>query len=325
MSYRITFPIATYLLLTCGMSVEISRAADSPQADRQQSRATLLDHFTELSKNTRQAVGSISLKQGGRSKEIDDRDLAASLKIKSGRPIDTLERAPALAVRLWGRLIDDQNEEGPHVNLASYSWAPGRRFRLYVESAVPIQLGIFQSRADGSVSTISPHPDHPETYKPIMPGRNQPWKSDILVLDADHEVEEITFVMVRVDACCLRGHGAREALDPTTLVLVHNTTTVVTGGQDGTPQAVAESSVQVSKDEARKQIGEDLKGLAKIIYSKTKGIAEQKAYSLMKMQYESTAEMTRSDQPNDVALVQLGLGNIGFLRIFFTKPCEATR
>lgn len=295
-----------YLLCVfCGLAT-IAKGADS-------SRALLTHRFDELKQNTLEAVQGARSTDGGQAKDIGP-DLVASLEVKPAQPIATVEQSPRLAVKLWGRVVDDKGREGQYVNLAEHKWSPGQALRIYLDTAVPVQLGIFQLASDGEPKQVSPDADSPKSFDPIMPGV-EPWKSDVLTLDPDNRDEEICFVLVRVDARCLRVHGAPEELSPAMQVFIYNT-----------PQADARAeanSQNVDEDLAPKKkqekTSQELRGLAKIIYSKTKGIVIRKAYSLMKMQYASIGEATTSDQSEDVSLVQLGLGNIGFTKITFKK------
>jgi hypothetical protein len=76
-------------------------------------------------------------------------------------PVPGPPAAPRIAFKLWAELVGPDGEgRRDYVNLTSYRWEPGERFRLWIKPAVALQFGLFDAgplaRGDEKVAWLWP-------------------------------------------------------------------------------------------------------------------------------------------------------------------------
>lgn len=138
-----------------------------------------------------------------------------------------------LGVKIWGQLVDPFGQPGPFVNLVKHKWQRKERFHLWLESAVPVQLALFQNYPEGRPASkqISPDPRFPQTFATIMPG--QPYRFPVLIeMDDDLRDELMSLVVVRADTQVLPVNGAP-------IVSATATATAIINGQTVAANATA--------------------------------------------------------------------------------------
>jgi len=100
-----------------------------------------------------------------------------------------------IIVKVWAELKDG----GEKVQLSNHEWKPGQEFYLYLESAVPLKLSIFQDFPDGKTVLRLPVPEVLESLDVLKPG--EPYKVPATFeMDPDAKEELMRLVMVRADA-----------------------------------------------------------------------------------------------------------------------------
>jgi hypothetical protein len=94
--------------------------------------------------------------------------------------------------------------------LQKYRWQRSERFYLWLDTAVPLQLSIFQNYPDGRPESrqVTPDERYPATFATIMPGR--PFRYPVLLqADDDLRDEIVSIIVVRADTGVLPCNGAQ--------------------------------------------------------------------------------------------------------------------
>lgn len=109
---------------------------------------------------------------------------------------DTKTEPIQLALSIYFRL-----EDGKYVNPQTYKWREKEPFSMWVETAVPIQLHLFQNYSDDSPKSKAVYPDekYSETFSSIFPGK--PVKLPVnFQTDPGETKEMMSLVVARTDA-----------------------------------------------------------------------------------------------------------------------------
>ena len=313
----------------CSLTVVAVLLAGGPRSGFTDDVSKLQSEFEKLRADSDRALQEKRIKiryfgnaQGGVAKGAPGKSPVVMARSKA------LRKGPQLAIKVWGRLAVPPSRVGAkwkadrHVNLANHRWRPGDSYFLCIDTAVPIQLGLFQIFPD-RIAQIAPDPRHEVTYRTILPG--QVWQSPRLILDEDPKDEDVSIVVVRADAPILPINGA--ALPAVQMVLLHNRTNVTVDGAPGAT-AVAESSTNVVDNHGKldpyvmEATREVLGGINKLVYRATKGGPSRVAGSV-KMSFANPprAVSNRTDDKvaNEVATIVLGNGPIGQMQVRFQK------
>lgn len=154
------------------------------------------DSFRELERSLKYIPGARSnpyrvreLNVNGKRMKIVD---AESFSVPS-----QAEGAPAMAISVWCQLEKTKR----YVDPAKHVWTPKERFRLWLKTAVPVQIFIYQNfPSDRRQSQlVFPQPKHPESYSTILPGES--FMLPVLFeMDDDLDEEFISVVFARPDA-----------------------------------------------------------------------------------------------------------------------------
>jgi hypothetical protein len=141
------------------------------------SRKDLLKAFSQLQKNAKKAIDDSDLQVRSRSFPSGDAEVLVGDAGRYG-PVDVpINGKPVpvkMMVKVWAMPVKDGRETGQAVHLEKYKWQRKERFYLYFESAVPVQIGLYQDYVgDRAPERRLPDGKHPESYKTLMPGRSQ--------------------------------------------------------------------------------------------------------------------------------------------------------
>jgi len=243
-----------------------------------------------------------------------------------------------LAVRVWGQLVDYAGNPGPFVNLQKHKWQRNERFYLWIDTAVPLQLSIFQNYPDGRPASrqVTPDPRFPATFATIMPGR--PFRYPVMLkVDDDLRDEIISIIAVRADAGVLPCNGAQAVAisgDGSAAAVATNSTaaaqahvdTVIRrdeippGGQvriRARAGAMAQTASDgVMKGEVIAGTNEVYKGLNEIVTApRSKDVPGEK----LGIVAPNPSDQTSSNNAPDVDLLLLGPGNIAHVELIFHK------
>ncbi|MBV9124201.1 MAG: hypothetical protein JO112_12660 [Planctomycetes bacterium] len=104
-----------------------------------------------------------------------------------------------LGIKIWAQLVEGP-DEGKYVNLVKHKWQRKERFKLWFDSAVPVQLAIFQNYQGGLIPTRQVVPDerYPTSFQTIFPG--QPFEFPLVFhMDDNLERELMSIVVARTD------------------------------------------------------------------------------------------------------------------------------
>ena len=107
------------------------------------------------------------------------------------------------------KLVNPAGQAGPYVNVVKHKWQRRERFYLWLETAVPIQLALFQNYPEGLLPSrqVSPDERFASSFATIMPGG--PYRFPVLFkTDDDLRDEQVSLVVVRSDAQVLPINGA---------------------------------------------------------------------------------------------------------------------
>jgi len=104
-----------------------------------------------------------------------------------------------LGVKIWAELRDGPNA-GKFVNPANYRWAPNERFWLWLETAAPVQLAIYQTYPDSidSARQVVPDEKFPDSFKTVYPGEKFLFPIPF-VMDPDGKTEYMAVLVARTD------------------------------------------------------------------------------------------------------------------------------
>lgn len=113
-----------------------------------------------------------------------------------------------MGVAIWGELAQGP-QAGQKVNFIKHKWQRREQFYVWVESAVPVQLSIFQEYAEGGPQPkpVIPDPAYPSTFATVMPG--QPFKIPVVFeMDDNLQDELMSIVVVRAQSGILPMNSA---------------------------------------------------------------------------------------------------------------------
>lgn len=94
-----------------------------------------------------------------------------------------------------------QLEDGRYVNPVKHRWSASEKFNIWVESAVPVQIHVFQNFLEDNAAsrTIYPDKNSPATFKTIQSG--EPYKLPVTFqMDDDLRNEILSMVVARADS-----------------------------------------------------------------------------------------------------------------------------
>jgi hypothetical protein len=185
-----------------------------------QDRQALLKGFDRLKANALQAIqqGKVSMVEAQVGTQTPTKiRLVGPSEIP---PVQVIENGPpmGLAVKIYGQVLDVAGQPGAFINLTKHKWQRKERFFLWLETAVPLQLAVFQNypQTQGLVPSrqVSPDERFPETFGTILPG--QPYRFPVMLEMDDNLIDEIvSFIVVRADAAVLPINGAPVAATAT--------------------------------------------------------------------------------------------------------------
>ena len=114
-------------------------------------------------------------------------------------PLDPDHAPYHLGIQVWFQLAD-----GRYVNPVKHKWQRRERFWIWVESAVPLQVALFQNYPDDQPRSRQVYPDvrYPATFHTLFPGHSKRLPV-MFVMDDDLRDELMSMVVVRSDSGCL--------------------------------------------------------------------------------------------------------------------------
>ena len=172
-------------------------------------RAALQKSYATLKANSLKAIEDGKVETLQTQVKGTKLTLVGGGQIPPAPPMGPMGPPLRLGVKVWAQLINPAGQPGPYVNLEKYPWHRMERFYLWLETAVPLQLALFQNYPEGRPPSrqISPNLAFPQTFATIMPG--VPYRFPVmLAMDDDLRDELLSIVVVRADAQVLPINGA---------------------------------------------------------------------------------------------------------------------
>jgi hypothetical protein len=174
-------------------------------------RAQMLSAFGTLRENGERAIQAKSsakvMVKGPRGKFTVVGDCPVDPGPVCTDPSTGTQIQPCLGIQVWGELA---HRPGTYVNLTKHKWQRSEQFYLWIHSAVPIQVALFQNYPPDSGRASeqrSPDPRFPATFQTILPG--QPYRFPVKIQLDDNLIDELmSIVAVRTDTGCLPINGA---------------------------------------------------------------------------------------------------------------------
>ncbi len=170
-------------------------AADSARAG---DRGEMLKRFEQLKSNSLRAMRGSGIARTDRPGEgrPQPKPILVAPDVPPADPLTQGEPEIRLAVKIWGELA----ATGQKVNLTKHRWNPKERFWLWIESAVPLQMAVFQNYPEGRPRSrqVSPDERFPKSFDTIVPGK--PFRFPVMFqMDDDLRDEQVSFVFARSD------------------------------------------------------------------------------------------------------------------------------
>lgn len=158
-------------------------------------------------------------------------------------PVDPMGGGPnppppvQMCVKVWAELSDPAGtKSGQFVNIELYKWKPKQQFYFWVESAVPINLSLFQNYDVGLAEArppklVSPDPKFPLTYSTCEAG--VPFRfPQLFETDLNLREEFVTLTVIAAGASVPVGPGPNPPViqqplnDPNAGMVINNNTLV---------------------------------------------------------------------------------------------------
>ncbi len=290
-----------------------------------QERQEILDGFAKLRANSLQALeqGQVETLKTAVAKGPDEKVEISVVTRAEIQAVIVAAQPVRLGLKICGQLLDAAGNPAQFVNLTKHKWQRKERFWLWVESAVPVQLAVFQNYPEGRPPSrqISPDEAYPTTFGTLLPGK--PVRFPVLFqMDDDLRDEIISFVVLRADAQALPINGAVVQATATA-----QATTIINAPLPTGPAVRVEAGAQAQALGANVNSNGTLKGAAlkmsRDILSELN--TQVRARPVVKGQKldlvgEPPAQAPAvSAESNDVAIVLLGVGRVAQKELVFHK------
>ena len=238
------------LLFAAVVALTVGAAPLFAQEDAEARRQAFAQGFEQLLKNTGE----------GLSKSADTGEKFAIA------PVTVASTSYNLGIKVWFSL-----EDGTVFNPTKRKMAPKERFYVWIQSAVPVYVSLFQNYAESRPESKQVYPDakHPDTLKVIQ--ANVATKLPVpFEMDDDTRDEIMAMVVVRADDPKIQATLTTQptvVTTTTTITASSGTTapsTTVAPATAATPTVVAQATAStlgtmksINDDLAGKKIGED--------------------------------------------------------------------
>jgi hypothetical protein len=162
------------------------RVADAQEPSRQQ----LLKEFRELSAQSKAAYNKVGF-----------RDVKSLGPVYAGKHVPLWsavgpQRDKSLMIKVWAVPLDGEGNLAKNkVHLGKYRWEPKQQFAIFFESAVPVQVGLYEDFENKKSECRAPDPEFPSSYQTVKAGEPYRFPADIM-LENTFDDELISIVVV---------------------------------------------------------------------------------------------------------------------------------
>jgi hypothetical protein len=194
-------PVKAAALLVGVLAVQLGLPERAPAQAFKRSEA--LEAFNRLERNAKKGLADAKAKPQTRGVGTGTAEVIVTDRALRFVPVQVgTEPDVKTMIKVWAAPVKDKDETGDYVHLSKYKWQKKERFYLYFESAVPVQIGLYQDYPEASdpnkkTRQVMPDPAFPDSYQTIMPG--QPYRFPILMeMDDNLEPEYMAIVVSAV-------------------------------------------------------------------------------------------------------------------------------
>lgn len=168
------------------------------------SRDEVVQAFSDLSKQAKSAYTSESMPKVAFGKRAED---AVPARVYNGTGVPFFKGVPIknqqtkLIIKVWAVPLDDAGQPTrDKVALDKYLWRPKQRFAVFIDSAVPVQVGIYQDFPNQPSERRLPDPEFPKSYQTVQ-GGDGPYRFPFdIELDDNLNDELMSIVVVAAGA-----------------------------------------------------------------------------------------------------------------------------